>query len=33
MAALHAQNGRLRLENERLRMLLEDNGAQMARGG
>ena len=27
VAALHAQNERLRLENERLRMLLEDKGA------
>ena len=30
MAALHAQNERLRLENRRLRMLLEDKGAQIA---
>jgi len=30
VAALHAQNERLRLENERLRMLLEDKGAQIA---
>jgi hypothetical protein len=28
VTALHAQNERLRLENERLRMLLEDEGAQ-----
>jgi hypothetical protein len=30
VAALHAQNERLRLENERLRMLLEEKGAQIA---